>query len=132
MFGLDWIKIAVVGGGILASLSAVAAVYHGIQASEAAKIELQQAKLVAAAQHEQDQRSIEALQLRANAAAALAAQNTKLQEALHVVPVTRACLASPAGHAFSQWLHNSSGFPGATNKAAASTVGVPTPASATR
>jgi len=125
MFGLDWIKIAVVAGGILASLGAVAAVYHGIQASEAAKIELQQTKLIAAAQAAQAQRSIDALQARAAQATLLAAQVDQLKEALNAAPVSHSCLTSPAGHAFSQWLHNGSGIAGAAGKAAAGSVAVP-------
>ncbi len=124
MFGLDFVKIAVVAGGVLASLGAGYAVYHGIQAAEAAKIELQQAKLVAAAQHEQDQRSIEGLQRSAALAADLAAQLAQLKEAIHAVPVTRACLSSPSGRAFSHWVRTS-GIAGAAAATAAGSMAVP-------
>jgi hypothetical protein len=124
MFGLDTIKLAVVGGLVLSTLGAGYAVYHGIQAAAASKIELQQAKLVAAAQHEQDQRSIEGLQQSAALAANLTAQLAQLKEAIHAVPVTRACLSSPAGRAFSQWVRTS-GIPGAAAATAAGSMAVP-------
>ena len=132
MFGLDTIKLLVVGGLVLSTLTAGYAIYHGIQAAEAAKIELQQAKLIAAAQHAQDQRSIDALQQTAAQAAALAAQVDQLKEALDAVPVSRSCLASPAGAAFRRWLHDSGGLSGAAGKAAAKPVAVSGAAPAAR
>ena len=132
MFGLDGIKVAVVSAAVVASLGAGYAVYHGIQAAEAAKIELQQAKLVAAAQHEQDERSMAALETKAALAATLEAQLSNLKETIHAVPVTRVCLSSPAGRAFSVWLHNSSGLSGAAGKAAGKPLAVPGAASGPR
>ena len=86
MFGLDTIKVAIVGALAASVITVGALVYHGIQAAEAAKIELQQAKLVAAAQQAQAQRSIDALQTQAAQAAALAARNVQLVEALDAAP----------------------------------------------
>lgn len=125
MFGLDTIKVAVVAGLITASLGCAYAVYHGIQASAVAKVELQQAKLAAAAQHAQDQRNIEGLQQSADLATTLAAQVTQLKEAINAAPVSRECLASPAGHAFSLWLRNHGGLAPAPGKAAAGPLAVP-------
>ena len=132
MFGLDFIKIAVVGGLVLSAAGAGYAVYHGIQAAEASKIELQQVKLVAAAQHAQDLRSLAALQDTAAEAVALAAQAAALKEQLHAATTSRACLASPAGRAFSNWLHDLSRVPGPAPKAAAGPVAVPGPAAGSR
>lgn len=130
MPGLDLIKVAIVGGLILAVLTTGITVYHGIQAAELAKIELQQAKLVAAAQHEQDQRSIDALQTKADLAAALAVRVDQLKDALHAVPISHSCLASPAGAAFTRWLHDTSGLAGAPAQAPAQSMAVPGPAAA--
>lgn len=132
MFGLDTVKVAIVAAAVVACLSTAAALYHGIQAAEAAKIELQQAKLVAAAQHAQDERSIEALQTRADQAAALEGQVTQLKEAINAAPVSHSCLASPAGRVFSAWLHNGGSFPGASAKSAAQSLAVPGPTSSPR
>ena len=95
-----------------------------VEAAEARKIELQQARLVAAAQHAQDQRSIDALQAKAAEATVLAAQLDQLKEAIHATPVSHACLASPAGRAFSAWLHDSGGIVGAAPDAAAQPMAV--------
>ena len=124
MLGLDTVKLLVVGGLVLSTIGAGYSVYHGIQAAEARKIELQQARLVAAAQHAQDQRSIDALQAKAAEATVLAAQLDQLKEAIHATPVSHACLASPAGRAFSAWLHDSGGIVGAAPDAAAQPMAV--------
>lgn len=131
MFGLDTIKLALIAGLIMSALGAGYAVYHGIQAAAVHKIELQQAKLIAQAQHDQDQRSIEALQAKADQAAALAAQVYQLKDALHAVPVSRSCLSSPAGRAFSVWLR-SRGVSGAASQAPANSVAVPGSTSGSR
>ena len=129
MFGLDFIKVLIVGALILAVLTTGITVYHGIQAAAVDKIELQQAKLVAAAQHEQDQRSIDALQTKADLAAAMADQFGLLKEALHVAPVSRSCLSSPAGRV---WLRGAGSLTGAPSQAPAKFVVVPGPAAASR
>jgi hypothetical protein len=127
MFGLDVIKVAMVGGLILSVGGLGYAVFHGIQTAELHKIELQQAKLIAAAQHEQDQRSIDALQLKADLATVLAKQITELKDALHAAPVSHACLASPAGRAFSVWLRQPGGVSGATLNSPTKSLEMPTP-----
>lgn len=127
MFGLDTIKVAIVGGLILSLMGGAYAVYHGIQAAAVNKIELQQAKLVAAAQHEQDQRSIDALQTKADLVSALAAQSSQLKDALHASPVSNVCLGSPAGVAFTRWLRNAGGLTGAPSQPAAGAMAVPGP-----
>ena len=131
MFGLDTIKVVIVGALVTALVTLGVVVYHGIQAAEAAKIELQQAKLVAAAQKAQDQRNIEALQTQAAQAAAQAARSAQLVEALHAAPLTTVCLATPAGRAFIAWMHDSGRVPGPAGKAPAKPLAVsgPTPAS---
>ena len=125
MFGLDTIKVAIVGALAASVITVGALVYHGIQAAEAAKIELQQAKLVAAAQQAQAQRSIDALQTQAAQAAALAARNVQLVEALDAAPKSSSCLTSGAGRAFSRWLHDGGRIAGAPNQAPAQSVAVP-------
>ena len=132
MFGLDTIKVAIVGALAASVITVGALVYHGIQAAEAAKIELQQAKLVAAAQQAQAQRSIDALQTQAAQAAALAARNVQLVEALDAAPKSSSCLTSGAGHAFSRWLHDGSGVLDPTGKAPAQSLAVPGPAPVSR
>lgn len=132
MFGLDTIKVAVVAGLVTAVIGCGYAVYHGIQAAEAAKIELQQAKLVAAAQKAQDERNIAALQTQAALATAQAAKEAQLVEALHAAPITRSCLATPAGHAFAYWMQSAGGLTVPSHKAPAHIVAVPAPASVAR
>ena len=132
MFGLDTIKIAICAALFTAVMGCGYAIYHGIQAAEAAKIELQQAKLVAAAQQAQDQRTIAALQTQASLAAAQAAKQAQLMEALHAAPSSTVCLATPAGRAFTQWLRNGSGFLVPAGKAAGQSMAVPAPAAASK
>lgn len=132
MFGMDGIKIGLCAVALIGSLGGVYAVYRGIQTAEADKIALQQAKLIAADQHAQDQRNIAALQQTAAQAASLVAQVDQLKEALHAVPVTHSCLSSPAGRAFSAWLHDRGGFSGAAVASPAKSMAVPSPTAATR